>query len=242
MMEKQNVKNYIDNYMYEFRHAIYHPILNREIGQATLDEAMVFFLLFPKLNGETWTEDTNTAAIAVGAVYAAFEAHDQIDTRDAISTEQQLTVLSGDYLSGVYYKLLAAIPNFDFIQVLSTAIGQINEVKTDFYHDVSADLKENLDAIKTIKANCVIQFLYTFGFAKYVPLVVSALPLLALESAQETNSVHANRWTLPDDEMDGAIAMLRMEMNQAIAEMDFITPFLKAEIREMTTPLLRKMI
>lgn len=236
------MKNHIDNYMHEFRHAVYHPILNREIGQATLDEAMVFFLLLPKLNGETWEKNTNIAAIAVGAVYAAFEAHDQIDTRDATSTEQQLTVLSGDYLSGVYYKLLAAIPDFDFIQVLSTTIGQINEVKTDFYHDVSADLKKNLDAIKTITTNCVVQFLYTFGYAEYVPLVVSALPLLTLEAAQETNSVHVNGWTLLDDEMDEAIATLRMEMNQAIAEMDFIESFLKDEIRKMTTPLLRKTI
>lgn len=242
MMEKQNVKNHIDNYMHEFRQAIYHPILNRDIGQEKLDETMVFFLLLPKLNGETWTKDINTAAIAVGAVYAAFEAHDRIDMRDATSTEQQLTVLSGDYLSGIYYKLLAAIPDFEFIQVLSTTIGQINEVKTEFHHNLSSDPKKNLDALKSIKANCVIQFLYTFGFSKYVPLVAAALPLLALDPVEEDDLVKVNSWTLPSYEVDQAIEALRMEMNHAIAEMDFIDPFLKGEISEMTTPLLRKMI
>ena len=80
----------------------------------------------------------NTAAIAVGAVHMAFEAHDSIDECDATSTEQQLTVLSGDYFSGIHYRLLARLPDFGFIRSLSGTIGQINEVKTNC-HDQLTD-------------------------------------------------------------------------------------------------------
>ena len=58
----------------------------------------------------------HTAAIAVGAVHAAFDAHDTIDVSDATSKQQQLTVLSGDHFSGIHYRLLASIPEFGFIQ------------------------------------------------------------------------------------------------------------------------------
>lgn len=242
-MEKQNVKNHIEHYMREFNHAVYHPILNRDIGQAKLDEATVFFLILPKLNGERWTESMNTAAIAVGAVYAAFEAHDTIDAENASATEQQLTVLAGDYLSGVYYKLLAAIPDFEFIKVLSTTIGQINEVKTDFYHQSPADLKKRLDAIKTIKAKCVIQFLHTFGFSQYVPLATAALPLLSLDRVEkEVTEQSERRWMIPEHQADEAVTVLRAEMNEAISKADFIAPFLKEEIYGMTIPLLGKTI
>ena len=245
-MEKQNIKYHIDNYMHEFNRAVYHPILNRDIGQPNLDETTAFILLLPKLNGEEWTESMNTAAIAVGAVYAAFDAHDTIDADDATTTQQQLTVLSGDYLSGVYYKVLAAVADFEFINVLSKAIGQINEVKTDFYYKSTSDLKTNLDAIKIIKAECTIRFLQTFGFDKYIPLAAAALPLLSMdpvlgEDFEQVVPI-AKGWVIPSSQADQAIAELRMDMHQAITEASFIAPFLKEEIRGRTTPLLGKMI
>ena len=88
------------------------------------------------LNGERWNNRLNTAAIAVGAVHAAFDAHDSIDISDATSKQQQLTVLSGDYFSGIHYRLLASMPEFGFISSLSETIGQINEMKTIFHEQL----------------------------------------------------------------------------------------------------------
>lgn len=243
MMEKQNIKKHIDYYMREFRQAVYHPILNRDIERPQLDEEIVFFLLLPKLNGEVWTKDMTKAAIAVGAVYAAFEAHDRIDTENATTTEQQLTVLAGDYWSGIYYKLLAEIPNFDFIQTLSATIGQINELKTDYYFQSSSEFTKNLEAIKSIKANCVIQFLYTFGFSKYASLTAAALPLIALDSkCEEVSKTGVENWSLSEQEKTEAVNLLKVELDRALMEADFIKTSLKEEVSSMTRSLLRKMI
>ena len=54
--------------------------------KSNIDKAKALFLLLPMLNGERWTESINTAAIAVGAVHVAFDAHDAIDHNDATST------------------------------------------------------------------------------------------------------------------------------------------------------------
>ena len=63
---------------------------------------------------------------------------------DATSKQQQLTVLSGDYFSGIHYRLLASMPEFGFIRSLSETIGQINEMKTIF-HDQLPDEPETID-------------------------------------------------------------------------------------------------
>lgn len=247
-MEQQMIKNHIDNYMREFEQTVYHPNLNREIGQPKLDDFTVFFLLLPKLNKEEWTESMNTAAIAVGAVYAAFTVHDTIDRVDATNPKQQLAVLSGDYLSGIYYKLLAELPDFNFIHTLSKAIGQINEVKTEFYHGDAFHVEAYLDAIKTIQTECVTQFLHTFGFSKYVPLVEAAFSLSSMmmmmmgreEAKQAGHFMHDLR--ISESQMNDAIGMLEEKVERALLAADFIEPFLAEQIRHMTTPLLGKTI
>lgn len=246
-MERQNINRHIDNYRQELRLAVHHPILKRDIGVVELDEAKAFFLLLPMLNGEKWTESMNAAAVAVGAVHAAFDAHDTIELYDATSTEQQLRVLSGDYFSGIHYRLLAALPDIGFIQKLSKTIGQINETKTDFHNQSPIGPRELLEAIQMLEAGCIIQFLHSFGFSQYVPLVSAALPLLSLDPAVERLTQRppiqsALGWEVRDKDVEQALTGLRTRVGEAIDEADFLNPSFKKEIKGMTTPLLGKMI
>ncbi|AOV08070.1 heptaprenyl diphosphate synthase component 1 [Sporosarcina ureilytica] len=245
-MGRQIMNVQIESFIDEFNRIVYHPILNREIGKPILDESTLFFLLLPKLNGEEWTSSTNTAAIAVGAVYAAFDAHDKVDVENVTSTSQQLSVLSGDYLSGVYYQLLASLPNFEFIHVLSKAIGEINEVKTEFHTNLEMNTSDSLDTIRSIQAECVIQFLHTFGFAQYIPLAAAGLPLMSLVADRNGGSQELKntsvRWTLHSDDSTEALKKLRMEMEAAISGASFLTADLVEKTREMTMPLLGKTI
>lgn len=242
-MEKLTIKKQIEHYRDEFNDAVYHPILNRDIGSAQLDDTTAFFLLLPKLNGEKWTESMNTAAIAVGAVYAAFEIHDKVDEETVTTPTQQLAVLSGDYLSGIYYQLLATLPDFQLIHVLSTAIGEINELKTDFHHGNPAHLQDHIEAVKIIKAKCVIEFLHTFGFSKYVPIVEAALPLSSLNLVGHNTHEGKNKsWAIPIELEKEAGLTLKEELEQSLSNANFIASFLKEEIQEIITPLLGKMI
>ena len=175
---KQNIKTYRN----DLERAIRHPILERDVGIVNLNEAKIFCLLLPKLNGEHWTEMTNKAALAVGAVQAGFDAHDRIDIADSSSTLQQLTVLSGDYFSGIHYRLLASISDFDFIRALANTIGLVNETKTNYQGRAPSDFEQLLNAIRTIEAGCIKQFLHSFEYAKYVPVVSALLPILALNN------------------------------------------------------------
>ena len=246
-MERQNIKQQIDRYRQELRKAVHHPILNRSIGEVELDETKAFFLLLPLLNGEKWTDAMNAAAVAVGAVHVALDVHDVIERSDATSTQQQLKVLSGDYFSGVHYRILAALPEIGFIQELSKTIGQINETKTNFHDHSPNGSKELLETIQILEAGCIIRFLHSFGFSHYVPLASSILPLRLLDPrvghTDPRPKIESTRgWQVQEKDAEQALFEVRTKMGEAINGADFLSPFLKEDICGMTTPLLGKMI
>lgn len=243
-MENQNMNKQIANYIVNLKSEVYHPLLKRDLGEVEVKETATFFLLLPLLNGEKWSDWINTAAIAVGAVHAAFDAHDDIDIYDASATEQQLTVLSGDYFSGVHYRLLASLPDFYFITALSKVIGNINEMKTNFHYQSPVTATELIEAVQTIEVGCINEFFHAFGFSKYMPLVSAAYPLLILEMLKQNKEQRPNHiifeWDLRDSAINDAIAKLSIDTLQAIEQASFLSPFLKEEIFNMTTPLLRE--
>ncbi len=245
MMERQKIKRHIENYIGEVERSIYEPIVDRDVGRMTVDAAKAFFLLLPLLNGEGWTNRLNKAAIAVGAVHAAFDAHDLVDMSDATSKQQQLTVLSGDHFSGIYYRLLASIPELGFIQSLSGVIGQINEVKTSLHNQLPDEPEQLIDAIRMIEAGCITDFLHTFGFSQYATLANVVLPLLQLDGRSTNEHSVSEGWYNRKSNaanVDRAISLLHAEMQEAIDASDFLEPFLQQEIRNMAIPFLGKSI
>ncbi|QUW22108.1 heptaprenyl diphosphate synthase component 1 [Sporosarcina sp. Marseille-Q4063] len=245
-MERENINYCIYNYIDELRLAVRQPILERDVGDVDVDKAKVFFLLLPLLNGERWTDSTHAAAVAVGAVHIAFDAHDTIHHKDATSTLQQLTVLSGDYFSGIHYKILAALPDIDFIRSLSMKIGQINELKTNYYKRSPIDVNELFETVQSIETSCITDFLYTYGFSKYIPLASTALTLLALDSTMKKTTSRKIPdildWKLDQYDLNQVLYSLRSKLDRLIDESDFMTPVLQKEILGMTAPLLGKMI
>ncbi len=227
MMERLKINQHIEKYISELEQSLYEPIVDRDVGRLPMDTAKAFFLLLPMLNGERWTERVNTAAVAVGAVHAAFDAHDAIDVSNATSKQQQLTVLAGDHFSGVHYRLLASIPELGFIQSLSQTIGRINEVKTTLHRQLPDEPVQLVEAIRIIEAGCIVDFLHTFGFSQYATLAYAALPLLWME----------NKDVAPASE---AALQLHAELRNALQAADFLEPFLQQEIRRIALPLLGK--
>ncbi|MHA6259636.1 heptaprenyl diphosphate synthase component 1 [Sporosarcina sp. CAU 1771] len=247
-MERQKNERYIENYINQLNEKVHHPILKRDTDQFELDAEKAFFLLLPLLNGEKWTDQMNQSAIAVGAVHIAFDAHDAIDMTSATSRKQQLTVLAGDYYSGIHYKLLADTKDFSFIRLLSKQIGRINEVKTVFHGRAPANAKQLIDAVQTIESGCITEFLYAFGFSRYAPLAKAILPLIHLETDLVRKSSFKKPlqdvlgWEQSELHLEQAIQELKIDIDNAMEKAVFLTPLVKVEIRSMVKPLLGKLI
>ncbi|WP_153732215.1 heptaprenyl diphosphate synthase component 1 [Sporosarcina obsidiansis] len=186
-MDTKGFTDQVDNYIQNLRSAIYQPIVERDAGHAPIDRQKAFLLLLPLLNGEQWTDEMHSAALAIGAIHMAFDIHDQIDISDASSKEQQLMVLAGDHFSGIHYKLLASIPNFHLIRSLSTAIGKINESKTTLLQAPPDSLKDRLQMIGEVESGCILEFYQTFDFTRYIAIVEIAFPLLWLIQSKQND-------------------------------------------------------
>lgn len=234
LMERQKIKRHIENYQIEVTQSITEPIIEREIGPIDVAYDQAFFLLLPMLNGERWTDPMYQAALAVGAVHTAFAAHDTIDERDATSMKQQLTVLSGDYFSGIHYRILASLPDFDFIRSLSQTIASVNEKKATMRMQSDLELEDLMDNLRMIEAGCIVNYFQSFGFEHYSAIVSAAMPLLSLTTGK--SSLYEKQ-KLTDE----ALALLQSEMEEALEQADFLAPFLNDEIRRMTASLLGKM-
>ncbi|MFS0576737.1 heptaprenyl diphosphate synthase component 1 [Sporosarcina sp. 179-K 3D1 HS] len=244
-MERQKMKRQIENYILEVELAIREPIVERDIGGTVINSKKALFLLLPMLNDERWTARLNTAAIAVGAVHAAFDAHDSISPRSVSTKRQQLTVLAGDHFSGVHYKLLASLPEFDFIRLLSQTIGHINEMKTICHEQMPDSVEELLVAYQLIEAGCVVEFLNAFGFSRYAPFASSALPLLRLTAMRKEDGAMVDEQfgrRLEAESHQRLVTHLTRQLQEAIDSSDFLAPYLRNEIQQVIAPLTGKMI
>lgn len=148
-----------------------HRTLRIHAGNPSLREDRLFFLMLPFLNGNEWDYDHEQSAIAVAFIYSALAAHDQIKEVNATSKSQQLTVLAGDYYSGLYYQLLAKQSNIELIRVLSSGIKHISEKKTSVYDDVKQSFEAWIKTLQTIESLSIEQFYTHYDFKKYVPFV-----------------------------------------------------------------------
>lgn len=226
-METKRIIERLDNYIDELQYSIRQPIVERDVGKAPIDRQKAFLLLLPLLNGERWTEEMNSAALAIGAVHAAFDAHDEIDEYDATSKEQQLTVLAGDHYSGIHYRLLASIPNFQLIRSLSEAIGRVNEVKTTLLETPPRDIEEMLELIGIVESECMIEFFHAYGFSKYSLLVETTLPLLWLQQKSNPKPqapAKFSRLSISDHEQQHWIQILTAKRQAIIEESKFLAP------------------
>jgi heptaprenyl diphosphate synthase len=241
-MERKNTDRLIENYIAETASAIYHPILEKEAEPFEIERSKAFFLLLPLLNGERWSNHIHKVSIAVGAVQSALYAHDLIDQTHATSKKQQLTVLSGDFFSGIHYRILASISEFNFIRKMSETIGHINEIKTDFHEQFPSDADLIIEGLEKIEAGCIIEFLNVFGFSKYSNLVAAALPFIWLETAQKSENGKTtkdqNIQLLDEQVKHKVISECRKRLQVEIEQADFLSPYLQSEIRSMTAPLL----
>jgi heptaprenyl diphosphate synthase len=132
----------------------YHPYLINNIKAPLIDEDKILLLLsiFDQLN--LTDIEKNTYITATMLIQLALDTHDFVST-DSINEDlkgQQLTVLAGDYFSGLYYKHLASINNVSLIRELSQGIKDINEQKILLHeqHQIN-DMDQLLNRLKIIE-------------------------------------------------------------------------------------------
>ena len=68
---------------------------------------------------------------------------------------RQLTILAGDYYSGLYYKVLAKVCNTEMIKKLSEGVKTINEHKVTIYSKKQNHVNEVINSVKFIEFSLI---------------------------------------------------------------------------------------
>jgi heptaprenyl diphosphate synthase len=181
----------------------------------------------------------------VGAIQAAFDMHDRVDILDATSKEQQLMVLSGDHFSGIHYRLLSSLPDFQLIKSMSEMIGHINETKTDLIMEEPFENEMLIASLISIESGCIVEFYGRYGFSRYSKITETALGLIWFFKKLTNNQKLEQMWSgnrVKKADVEHAISILTSRLQIQLSEAGFLTPFLKQEIHRFATPLLGKPI
>lgn len=178
----------------DIRKMLYQRTLQQHTSGPTISRARLFFLLLPELTGSQWTEDIRMSAKTVSIVYAALHAHDLIEEEGPPSKEQQLTVLAGDFYSGLYYQLLANVKNIELIRDLASAIIAVSESKAALYDREVQSLGGIERAVERIEASLVDAFYAFYGYEQYSNF--ARLSLVYLRYSDELRKMQAGEYSL----------------------------------------------
>ncbi|MBS2969415.1 heptaprenyl diphosphate synthase component 1 [Metabacillus sp. KIGAM252] len=132
-----------------------HPYLARFLSSPVVDEDKL--LLFYAILDEApvTEEEKKNYTVTAMLVQIALDTHDNVTTSVHVEKGQffkrQLTVLAGDYYSGLYYALLAEMNDVRMVRTLATAIKEINEHKIRLYEASDMDMEEAVKSMLVIE-------------------------------------------------------------------------------------------
>jgi heptaprenyl diphosphate synthase len=118
---------------------VQHTFLLQHIEPPKVDEYKLYFLNYILNQTKLAPKVKEQLIITTMLVQIALDIHEQIpdnieETSPSIGVESQLSVLAGDYYSGLYYHLLAEVEEREYITLLAAAIKEINELKMVLYY------------------------------------------------------------------------------------------------------------
>lgn len=135
-----------------------HPYLMKYVKSPFIDEDKLLALHTIFVESNLSEKERQYYAITIMLVQIALDIHDEVSI-DHLDNEtdqkhRQLTVLAGDYYSGLYYLLLSEISDLKMVKMLAEAIKEINEQKIVLYQK-DRTLPELVSILKEIETGLI---------------------------------------------------------------------------------------
>ncbi|SDJ67367.1 heptaprenyl diphosphate synthase component 1 [Sediminibacillus albus] len=137
---------------------IQHSYLEKYIQKPVIDDDKLCILSSIIKNTPYSDTKKKNYIITVMLVQIALDTHDLVskqeekDEPDRTKKQRQLTVLAGDYYSGLYYYFLSQLDDISMIHTLASAIKEINELKMTVYYKEFESVQEFMDDLMLIES------------------------------------------------------------------------------------------
>ncbi|RDI42988.1 heptaprenyl diphosphate synthase component 1 [Falsibacillus pallidus] len=141
-----------------------HSYLQQFIVDPVIDEDRILFFLSSIQDGELGTDEVEKYVTTAMLVQIALDTHERINNHEEDRLkERQLTVLAGDYFSGLYYKLLADLENVTLVRTLAQGIKLVNEHKIAIYEKESQNIEAFMASLKKVEISIFEKFCTYFN-------------------------------------------------------------------------------
>ncbi|KIL75137.1 heptaprenyl diphosphate synthase component 1 [Bacillus badius] len=156
----------------EVQQRLSYPYLRKFIEKPEIDEVRLLALMLPFTKEQLSLNETVKYITTATLIQIALDTHEKVTaSSNEIAIDQQLTVLAGDYFSGLYYQILAELKDIRMIRALSDAVKSINENKIVLYQQEHQSIESLMASVCKIETEIVERFYTAFRFQSAFPLV-----------------------------------------------------------------------
>jgi heptaprenyl diphosphate synthase len=171
---------------------VLHPYLIKFIKTPYIDEDKLLLLITIMDQLELSDKQRENYALATMLIQIALDTHEQISNEKINGipqiTSRQLTVLAGDYYSGLYYKLLADSEDIFMINVLAGGIKEVNEHKISVFQQEFDGIEKLMASIKIIESSLITKIIDHFHVNVWYEIVSNLLLVKRLLSEKNRYS------------------------------------------------------
>lgn len=176
---------------YNIERKLQHSYVERFVKKAFIDEDKLEILHYIYQDIQIPIHIRQQHMMTIMLVQIALDTHEEIPnehTEQVMNeTEKQLSVLAGDYYSGLYYLLLSEIEEVNMIQVLASAIRKMNESKMTLIYENYHSTQELLEIICQIESTLYIDVATYLGKDPYFIAIIQDILLInRLKREQQT--------------------------------------------------------
>lgn len=149
----------------EFQRLTQHSYIEQKIGLPEAHEETIHLLLEALREAKVPRERMVEQIAAVLLVQSAFKAHEQIQLHNDGDDKKirQLTILNGDLLSSLYYRLLSTAFHQEILLVFTSAIRSMNEAKMKLHFGECRDHTDMLHTLRMSEAGIVEAVIHFYG-------------------------------------------------------------------------------
>lgn len=169
------------------------------INHPTFNEEAAYILTACLVSKGFSEEETQYKILAALLIQTALETHDRVGNDDELQPliNKQLTVLAGDFYSGLYYKILADQNDIGFIRTIAKGTQEVNENKIRFIQMDYNNIDEFIDIIRNIETS-IAQKVCDFVHAAQWKTLISNLLLFIRLLTEKRNWVQLQMSTIFD--------------------------------------------
>ena len=162
-----------------------HSFVKNQIDKPIIDLDKLFVLNELYQNTSMSRSQKQDYIVIIMLIEIALKTHDLVNGNNyKKETDKQLTVLVGDYYSGMYYYLLSELENVKMIKVLAASIKKINEEKMKLHYNESKSEEEVYEALLNSETHLFTEVAKFNSEYEAINLIKSFLMLNRLKKEQ----------------------------------------------------------